>query len=185
MVKWRGTNNVHVLLHFYRLDYIRLDASLFIPYWETTQWIYRFPVWQNYCSLSKSFTCKHISNQSHDRWPWNLWPAWERAALYSDSSGVIFMVFFFLLPATDKHSTLTTLWPRGVMAGPAEGGRGERPCAGQTDPGREARAEDGALPRKGNERESWAAAHFRTTEQRSDSRPIGVFKRFSLAGKTF
>lgn len=46
------------------------------------------------------------------------------------------------------------MWPPGVMAGPAEGGRGERPCAGQTDPSREARAEDGALPRTGNEGES-------------------------------
>ena len=35
--------------------------------------------------------------------------------------------------------------------GPAEGGRGERPCAGQADPGREAGAEDGALPRERDE----------------------------------
>lgn len=61
------------------------------------------------------------------------------------------------------------------MAGPAEGGRGKRPRAGQTDPGREAGAEDGALSRTGNEGESRAAAHFRTTEPRSDSHLRGVF----------
>lgn len=147
----------------------------------------------------RSFPYKQLNNRSHDVWPW--WPlTCLRAALFSDSSDLIFMVSFS--PAGKLTNLKATslvvktnvnvktggfffapcLWPQcdpsGVTAGAAEGGRGERPCAGQADPGREARAEDGALPRKGDERESWAAAHFRTTEQRSDSRLLGLVKGF-------
>lgn len=61
-----------------------------------------------------------------------------------------------------------------LLSGPVEGGGGERPRAGQTDPGGEKRAEDGALSRKRDERESGTTAHLRTTEQRSD-RHIGSY----------
>lgn len=53
-----------------------------------------------------------------------------------------------------------------LVSGPAEGGGGERPGAGQTDPGGEERAEDGAVSRTRDEGESGATAHLRTTEQR-------------------
>lgn len=45
-------------------------------------------------------------------------------------------------------------------SGPAEGGRGKCPRAGQTDPGGEEGAEDGAVPREGDEGESGTAAHL-------------------------
>ena len=60
-----------------------------------------------------------------------------------------------------------------LLPGPVEGGGGERPRAGQTDPGGEERAEDGALSRTRDERESGTAAHLRTTEQRSDEHVDG------------
>lgn len=47
-----------------------------------------------------------------------------------------------------------------MHSGPAEGGCGERPGAGQTDPGGEERAEDGALQGTGDERESGTTAHL-------------------------
>lgn len=53
-----------------------------------------------------------------------------------------------------------------MHSGPAEGGCGERPGAGQTDPGGEEGAEDGALQGTGDERESGTTAHLWTTEQR-------------------
>lgn len=51
-------------------------------------------------------------------------------------------------------------------SGPVEGGGGKRPSAGQTDPGGEEGAEDGAVQRKRDEGESGTTAHLRTTEQR-------------------
>lgn len=53
-----------------------------------------------------------------------------------------------------------------LSSGPAEGGGGERPRAGQTDPGGEEGVEDGAVQRKRDEGESGAAADLRAPEQR-------------------
>lgn len=47
-----------------------------------------------------------------------------------------------------------------VCPGPVEGGGGERPGAGQTDPGGEEGAEDGAVQRARDEGESGAAAEL-------------------------
>lgn len=63
---------------------------------------------------------------------------------------------------------VASLQSERLVSGPAEGGGGERPGAGQTDPGREERAEDGAVSRTRDEGESGATAHLRTTEQRYD-----------------
>lgn len=56
-------------------------------------------------------------------------------------------------------------------SGPADGGRGERPGAGQTDPGGEEGAEDGAVQGTGDEGESGTTAQLRAAEQRSGGRP--------------
>lgn len=55
-------------------------------------------------------------------------------------------------------------------SGPAEGGRGKCPRAGQTDPGGEEGAEDGAVSREGDEGEPGTAAHLRAPEQRCERR---------------
>lgn len=56
-------------------------------------------------------------------------------------------------------------------SGPAEGGGGERPRAGQADPGGEEGAEDGAVSGEGDEGEPGTAAHLRAPEQRCERPP--------------
>lgn len=67
-----------------------------------------------------------------------------------------------------------------MHSGPAEGGCGERPGTGQTDPGGEEGAEDGALQGTGDERESGTTAHLWTTEQRleEEEEEGGAFDKF-------